>query len=390
MTVSLLSPMSFTAFYNAAIPGPVQVNLYFYTAGTLDPISVYSDAGLSIPYEQPVRSGGSGRVPPVWIGELTGGYRVRVFDQFSVLLEDTDNLPGAVNPDIPDPTPVPDNRLAQTGDVIWAFSNSQPRSGCVLANGASVGSALSPATGRANDDTEALFKWLWQQDIPGLLAVIPSRGASADSDWAANKAIATPNLMGRAAVGMDAMGVPAQNRLAGVIFATGGQAVLGSTGGLPTRALTATELPNHTHAVYDPGHAHTGWTGGHSHTIGVTVNGVGDHGHAAWTDVQGDHAHSYDGPGENITHLLGGGFAVTFSGPLTGRTTTVNGNHSHNVGIGGGGAHSHSASGWASAVGDIGVGIAAAATSISLYGTGGGAAFDQTQPFMTLCVYLHL
>jgi hypothetical protein len=74
--------------------------------------------------------------------------------------------------------------------------------GYLVANGQTIGSATSGATGRANADTAALFTVLWThytntilpiQDSSGVVSV---RGASAAADFAANKRLPLPEARG--------------------------------------------------------------------------------------------------------------------------------------------------------------------------------------------------
>lgn len=104
---------------------------------------------------------------------------------------------------------------------------------------------------------------------------------------------------------------------------------------------------SHTHGLNDPGHAHGITDPGHAH-------GVADPGHAhgAWTDAQGQHAHTYLGTTQAYVAQIG---AVGFGYAITdyGRGTDGAGNHAHNVGI--------SASG-------TGIGIHGAGTGIGIKG----------------------
>jgi hypothetical protein len=67
--------------------------LYFYKPDTLDPVTVYKDQDLSVPWPQPVPTGGSSRVPAIYVGEQD--YRIRIFDQYGQLVEEIPFLPGA-------------------------------------------------------------------------------------------------------------------------------------------------------------------------------------------------------------------------------------------------------------------------------------------------------
>jgi hypothetical protein len=404
MTISVLSPMSFTSWYDPYTEAPIQANLYFYHAGTLDLISVYTDSELSITHAQPCLTGGSGRAPAIWIPFLsnpTNTYRVRVFDQYSVLLEDVDGLAGATDPTSSEggPAPADPTRLLSTGDVIWSFANKQPRLGFVMCNGESVGSAGSAATQRQHADTQALFTWLWQQDAAGtILTVAPGgRGASAASDWAANKHIATPDLAGRSVVGVDAMATGARNRLAGVTFQVGNQAMLGSVAGAPLHTLDATQVPNHSHGFSDPGHQHYGVTPDHLHYNSVSTGGEGGHQHYLSIDSgteSHDHSHQYTAPyvnGQHYTLLSAGAAGVQGTLNTSGRNQA----HYHNTTgwtLAGYGNHAHPA--YHSPAGadrslafwvDVrGTGIVISPT------TGGGAAHNNVQPSMTLLPYMRL
>jgi hypothetical protein len=84
-----------------------------------------------------------------------------------------------------------------TGDVKLTLKSSA-ESGWVLMNDGSIGNASSSATARANADTSDLFALLWTnvsntwcpvQDASGTPV---SRGASAASDFAANRRLVLP------------------------------------------------------------------------------------------------------------------------------------------------------------------------------------------------------
>jgi microcystin-dependent protein len=399
MTVSVLSPLSFTSYFDPYNGAPLQANLYFYHAGTLDLISVYTDAGLAITHAQPVVTTGSGRVPPVWIPELANGYRVRVFDEFSVLLEDVDNMPSAEPPagggggEPSDPT-----RLLSTGDVVWNFANSQPRLGFVMCNGGSIGSTASSATQRRNDDTQALFKWLWQQDVDGtILPVSPGgRGASADSDWNANKDIATPDLQGIGVVGVDAMAAVAKNRLAGVPVVSGaGQAKLGSVLGAALHTLTEAQIPAHNHTLTIDPHTHANAKAAlHSHPTfnGNTGNQSANHIHSGTTNAENaSHQHSYSPPIAAGTVNSGVSFGVATVGNTT-ITGNDNTNHSHTFSTGNeNAAHSHAFS-VTIAQNTVQQVVTMDQTTVTatIASAGGGTAHNNTPLAMTLCAYMRL
>ena len=176
-TTATLSPLSFTSYFDPSTGAAKSVSMYFYRAGTLDPITVYISSDLGTPHAIPVLSSGYGRIPPIWIGEIDPDpqlnfYRVRVFDQYSTLVEDVDFLPGGVETLHEDEGPPPetgvlpdDVHLNKTGDLIFTMANTlSPRAGCVLCNGQTIGKAGSTAN-RANDDTKNLYFWLWGQDL---------------------------------------------------------------------------------------------------------------------------------------------------------------------------------------------------------------------------------
>lgn len=392
--VSTLSPVSLSSYFDPTTGAPLAVDLYFYRAGTLDPIAVYVDAGLAVPHPSPVPSTGYGRVPPVFIGELADpGYRVRVLNQYSELVEDLDNLPGAIVPGgggggggsvEPD-----DVHLLKTGDYVFSTRNATPREGAVLANGLTIGSAASAATGRANDDAHDLFVHLWGSDEYGLLPVLPSRGVSAEGDWLANKVITLPDMQCAAVVGMDAMGVTATARLAGVpVTAPNAPNRIHSRGGRALETLTTAMMPNHAHGVTDPGHLHSVGIPAHGHTF---FNGYaypnGTHSHTGYTDTQGAHAHTYNAGDGGANY---GGGPNGHSDPPYTKTTSTDGNHSHNVYTYPVGNHDHSVGGAITDYAGATVSSSNVATGVSVNATGGGESHNNTPLFVTVSIYLVL
>jgi hypothetical protein len=152
-----------------------------------------------------------------------------------------------------------------------ATTGANPPAGWVRASGRTVGDALSNATERANADTLALFTLHWN-DRPDLQLYSSggapvARGASAAADWAAHRAIATPDYNGRAGFGKGDMGGADVGRI--TVAGTGVDGtVLGASGGAQTNTLTVAKLPPH---------HHTGGaadSGAHSDSVGGSVTGM--------------------------------------------------------------------------------------------------------------------
>jgi hypothetical protein len=403
---SAMSYLSGTSYFEPANGAVKQVSMYFYRAGTLDPITVYTTSALAIPHAVPVLTTGYGRVPPIWLGpQPDPGYRIRVFDQYSTLVEDIDNIPVLLPPDEEgggegsiDPG---DPRLYATGDVIMSMSNSQPRLGFVLCNGkniAKTGSVNAPG-GRANNDTQALFMWLWGQDLYGQLPVYPSRGLNASGDWDDGKGIAVPDFMGRSPVGMDAMGTAAVNRLSGVPMIGGLPAQMGARGGAAFHTLLTAEVPNHTHTLTDPGHQHYGVTPDHLHYNAVGVYSDSAHQHYVTGNtgyISHNHTHYYLQP--NSAGMFYAWIASGASGTGAGaQTGGVSENHYHAVNMwsrAGDGAHYHTA--WhspAAADRSLAFWVDLRGTGMTLGpvgGVGGGGAHNNTGLFLALCFYIKL
>src|SRR6185295_7620952 len=87
--------------------------------------------------------------------------------------------------------------LWTTGDVKVTLKTTAD-SGWVMFDDGTLGSASSGATTRANADTEALFTLLWTNTTNANCAVSSGRGSTASADFAANKTIALPKILGRA------------------------------------------------------------------------------------------------------------------------------------------------------------------------------------------------
>jgi hypothetical protein len=137
--------------------------------------------------------------------------------------------------------------LWTTGDVKITLKTTAD-SGWVFFDDGTIGSASSSATNRANADTEALFTLLWNNTTNANCAVSSGRGVSAASDFAANKTIALPKVLGRAL------------------------AIAGTGSGLSTRELATALGAEDAITVF---HDHTAIQASHTHTWEYTAAGAG-------------------------------------------------------------------------------------------------------------------
>ncbi|MET0653650.1 MAG: hypothetical protein ABWY63_14160 [Hyphomicrobiaceae bacterium] len=400
------SPVSLTSYYDPYDGSVLGAKLFFYKTNTLDPITVWTTVEQATPYAQPVLTGGSGRVPPVWVPEidpdnaLANRYRVRVFDQYDTLLEDIDGLPAAAEittgetpPALPEGV---DKKLFSTGYIFPVFakgSTTIPDGVAVRCNGGTIGNPASGATERANADCWPLYEWLWGQDelAPNnLLAVTdntgaPGKGPSAASDWAANKKIQTPDLRGRTPIGIDPMGaaMPASGRLTNVTFQVGAGTLPGGAGGSGNHILLIGEIPVHKHTVNDPTHNHVINNPVHNHGGGVYDVG---HGHVL-NDYGHIHTYSRYTAVTPNTQTVG-----TLNQARNNETSNTSGaKHADNPSVDGANLTiSPAGTGvqiYAEAQGSYATGIG---TGITLSDNGGGLSHPNMQPFLSLSWWIHL
>jgi hypothetical protein len=191
---------------------------YFYLARTSTPLTVYTDAPLATPHTWPVLADAFGLFAPIYIAKGTE-YKVRIEDQAGNILYAADSID---NPGLPTGGEgggeggggglvITEAQIAQTGDFTWQPSLLD-RPGWVKANGKTISSTLGTGA-TANDDCEALFAFLWNGfSTYDVCPVTPGgRGLTASADWLAAKSIATLDMRGRGAAGLDDMGAAAAN-----------------------------------------------------------------------------------------------------------------------------------------------------------------------------------
>lgn len=134
----------------------------------------------------------------------------------------------------------------ETGDMKYS-TRGVPSDGWMLYSNGTIGPTGSSATLRANDDVEALYKYLWKHYSDTLFAVAGGRGASADADWQAATTSLGTKLMTMHDIRDNAFVV------------TGNSYTPGEKFGQSSVTLTEAELPivDLTAKMTDSGHSHT-------------------------------------------------------------------------------------------------------------------------------------
>ena len=144
-----------------------------------------------------------------------------------------------------------------TGDCVFTFK-TVPDPGWILVDDGSVGGPASGATTRANNDTFDLFALFWAPPYTTICRMLNSsgspvaRGASAAADFAANRRIVIPKMLGRALAAGGTGGFEsfftanaANDQLAidsnSSIYTGGIVRVSNAGGGLPAPLLPATD-----------------------------------------------------------------------------------------------------------------------------------------------------
>jgi hypothetical protein len=331
--------------------------LYLYAGGTSTPSTAYESFALTAGTEHPhpIELDSSGRIPEFWLAD--GSYRVRLTDADGNEIFDINSTTalGASSGTGGGSGSVDEESIFQTGDIMWQ-PVSGTRSGFVRANARTIGSSSSGATERANADAETLFLFLWNNFSDSLCPVSTGRGGSAAADWAANKTIATLDMRGRTAYGLDTMGNSAANVFEAVTAA-------GNPYGNDELILIQANLPNVTFSD-------TLATAAHTHDVdisGTTGTQSASHNHSGTTSSDGDHNHDTDNAGGTTTVDAPGGTTVASQ---TAGETSSDGDHSHTMTTGNQSAsHTHTFS-------DSDTSDAASTTAISGSVTSGGSADD--------------
>lgn len=224
-----------------------------FAAGTTTRQSAYQDSALTLPWPNPLTLDSAGRIPQLYFAD--GFIKIRLTDRNGVPQISADSIL-VVGPSSGSGggSSVDQNALLSTGDLKYRYATGT-LAGWVRLNGRTIGSSTSGATERANADCEPLFLFLYGVD--STLAVTGGRTGNAAADWAANKAIALPDARGRVFAGLDDMGNSSAGLLAGLMSPN--SITLGAIGGVESVAITALQLPAHSHpnTLTDPGHAHS-------------------------------------------------------------------------------------------------------------------------------------
>lgn len=127
--------------------------------------------------------------------------------------------------------------LFDTGDVKYTFKTVAPAGWLLLLGNAaasvnSIGSAASGATLRANADTWPLYSLIYDGCADAIAPVQGGRSGNAATDFAANKYLVIPMLVGRSPVG------------AGAATSATIARVLGTLYGTENHTLTAAQIPS--------------------------------------------------------------------------------------------------------------------------------------------------
>jgi hypothetical protein len=139
---------------------------------------------------------------------------------------------------------------------------------------------------------ELHYKYLWNNFADGQAAVAGGRGASAQDDWDADKAITTPDFQDRVVMGVSSAGsITTVGDTAGATTV----AAAGTNGTTGSHTLTTAEIPAHTHPYTRAGGASL--NGGNNFPIFDGVSGNATANATGSTGSGGGHTH----PGSTFT-----------------------------------------------------------------------------------------
>jgi len=275
---------------------------FFFQGGTTTPLSVYADSGESDALPHPVEADVNGRWPDIFVPYTTSseGYDVQVLSRFGETLSYSRRIP---NPNPVDVSVIiPPERQVQTGMIHPEFINA-PKPGYCRLNGKTIGNGTTsgPNSERANPDTIDLFTYCWNNMPNEIAPVLPGgRGASASSDFGANKTLGLPSMRGAIFAGLDDMGNSPAGNYGTLPFAVGNSIILGSLLGSNAVTLTIENVPAHVHTGSTSQHL------GHIHSINGTTSGQRNPGNPG---VAASHAHAWGtamGPGNGGEFTTGG------------------------------------------------------------------------------------
>jgi len=313
----MLAPFSLTPVFDANGRPIRTAALMVYEAGTTTPAVLYrtADYQAGTEHANPIRVNGASLLPAMY-GAGAFKFRLLTAPANGSILWEADNIT-LTDPVVVDPGAGENTSSVPTGAMIQFYATGS-RAGYVRANGRSIGNATSGATERAASDTLALYLSLWNED--SALVVANGRGASAQADYDAGKALSLPDTRGRGLFSMDGMGAGASGAYQGVSWNTSGSSVkLGSTAGIASVMISEANLP------------------AHSHTATVSMQGAGGFSVDGTTGTaSSNHTHSIPIQGVNVT--VGGPSSIFYVDPnqnfSTSFPTSTNGAaHSHGFNV---------------------------------------------------------
>jgi hypothetical protein len=214
MAISILYNPLPTRLFEADGDFAAGAKAYFYLARTTAPMAVYTDAPLMVAHTWPVIADAYGLLPPIYI-QKGDEYKVRIEDALGSILYAADGIDNPVDPELEAGTgggvAVAADEIFQTGDVMWNPA-SGIRGGWVRCNARTISKGIGTGTEANNDDCHDLFAFLWNNFPDYICPVTPGgRGPNAEADWNAPKSIATIDMRGFGAAGLDDMGNTAKN-----------------------------------------------------------------------------------------------------------------------------------------------------------------------------------